>query len=352
MKKDNSSVLDWLCGEDNPPVRYLTRKNLLDIPDSKLIADRKKLNSYPVIKGILKHHKTFWGDDIHHYRKYTGGYWSLIFLGDLNADGNDKLIRNGIEFEFADKRWQSRINSGSMGVVCLVANITRAMANLGYDKDERVIDLTEKIAQAMVDNNGIECFVMDYSMMPQCHMALPKVLMALATYTGRKAIVKKAIILTAEKLLERDIYRYVPTSVDKWQAIYKKYSAQAKAAKAKSKSATTLKDLLAEPKRKLYAQNKGFKAKEGWLKFGHPMHYNSNILEAMRSLTDAGVPHDKRMDDALDVIEKNRAADGTWIMGYSLNGKMWIDIEKRGKPSKWITYHALRVLNFYNRIEL
>jgi hypothetical protein len=31
-------------------------------------------------------------------------------------------------------------------------------------------------------------------------------------------------------------------------------------------------------------------------------------------------------------------------MEHSFNGKMWIDIEEKGEPSKWITLRALRVL--------
>jgi hypothetical protein len=31
-------------------------------------------------------------------------------------------------------------------------------------------------------------------------------------------------------------------------------------------------------------------------------------------------------------------------LANSLNGKMWIDIEKKGKPSKWVTLRALRLL--------
>jgi hypothetical protein len=30
-------------------------------------------------------------------------------------------------------------------------------------------------------------------------------------------------------------------------------------------------------------------------------------------------------------------------MTYSLNGKMWVDIEAKGMPSKWITLRALRM---------
>jgi hypothetical protein len=31
-------------------------------------------------------------------------------------------------------------------------------------------------------------------------------------------------------------------------------------------------------------------------------------------------------------------------MEYSYNGKMWADVEEKGKPSKWVTLRALRVL--------
>jgi len=37
-------------------------------------------------------------------------------------------------------------------------------------------------------------------------------------------------------------------------------------------------------------------------------------------------------------------AQGRWKMEYTYKGKTWVDIEKRGKPSKWITLRALRVL--------
>jgi hypothetical protein len=31
-------------------------------------------------------------------------------------------------------------------------------------------------------------------------------------------------------------------------------------------------------------------------------------------------------------------------MENSLNGKMWVDIEEKKKPSKWVTLRALRAL--------
>jgi len=341
---DENKTLDWLREKDNPPVRYLTMKNLLGMPDSRMEIERRSLNDYPVIRGILKHHEKFWGEDEHLYRKYTGGYWNLIFLGDLSANGSERVIKRGSETVLARRSWQEKVECGKSDIICLTSNLTRALAVLGYKDDPRVLRLTENIAAAIVKNDGIVCYVMDYSLLPQCYMALPKVLMALGSYAGDKPIVKKAIRVASERLLERDIYRYVPETQAKWIETVDRLSARLKKTGSQTKAKRTLKEELASIRPKMLGQNKSFKPKAGWLKFGYPLHYNSDILEAMRSMVDAGVAHDRRMDDALDVIEKNRLPDGRWKLGFSLNGKMWIDIEKRGQPSKWVTYHALRVL--------
>ena len=348
----DSNTIDWLCEEDNPPVRYLTQKNIVGKPETVLNKENSRINTYSIIKAILKHHKTFWGNDKHLYRKYKGGYWNLIFLGDLFADGRDKIIMNGVEFILANKLWHKHIDEHNTIWICLSSNIARAMASLGYADDPRVQAHTENIARAIVNHDGIDCKVMDYSLLSQCHMALPKVLMALGTYTGKKRIVWQATKIVSERLLRQNIFRYVPDSQNEWNENYERLAEKIKKKISESKVRNTLKDELAVIKPKMLKQIKAFKAKAGWLKFGYPLHYNSDILEAMRSMSDAGIKYDKRMDDALDVIEKNRLADGRWKLGFSLNGKMWVDIEKRGQPSKWVTYHALRVLKTYRRVEL
>lgn len=347
MKKE---TLDWLRQADNPPVRYLTLKDLLDKSESTLRKEQANLNAYAVIKRILKHHKTFWGKDSHLYRKYKGGYWQLIFLGDLFADDNNRIIKDGCEFILNDPKWHLVLDTCRTDWICLAANITRALAHLGYAEDPRVLELTENIARAIINNNGINCAVMNYSLLPQCYMALPKVLMALGSYSGTKRTVKQAIGIASERLLERNIYCYVPQMQDQWNSHYEKVSKKVREIRSRSITGRYLKDELPKVRPKMLKINKGFKPKAGWLKFGYPLHYNSDILEAMRSMADAGVKYDRRMDDALDVIEKNMLPEGRWKLAFSLNGKMWVDIEKRGRPSKWVTYQALRVLRTYGRL--
>jgi hypothetical protein len=85
------------------------------------------------------------------------------------------------------------------------------------------------------------------------------------------------------------------------------------------------------------------KDKAGWKKFGFPLFYQADILEIMGSLTRLR-GKDERMQDAVDVILEAQQPDGKWLLKNTYNGKMWMDIEEKHKPSKWITLMAMRVL--------
>jgi hypothetical protein len=81
-----------------------------------------------------------------------------------------------------------------------------------------------------------------------------------------------------------------------------------------------------------------------WIKFGYPLSYTSDILEALEVLAGLGHAHDPRLANAIQFALAKQDAQGRWKLERTLNGKMWVDIEQRGKPSKWVTLRALRVL--------
>ncbi|MFW9831906.1 MAG: nitrogen fixation protein NifH, partial [Candidatus Thorarchaeota archaeon] len=58
---------------------------------------------------------------------------------------------------------------------------------------------------------------------------------------------------------------------------------------------------------------------------------------------------DSCMQDALDIVLQNQQTDGKWLLKHSFNGKFWHDIEQKGKPSKWITLRALRVIKRFSK---
>ena len=87
-------------------------------------------------------------------------------------------------------------------------------------------------------------------------------------------------------------------------------------------------------------------SKPGWLRLGFPLMYQDDILEILGILTRLGI-HDERMQEAVDVVISKQDPRGQWKLENTFNGRFQTNIEQKGKPSKWITLHALRVLKRY-----
>jgi len=81
-----------------------------------------------------------------------------------------------------------------------------------------------------------------------------------------------------------------------------------------------------------------------WFKFDFPLTYWSDVLELGEVLVKMGYGKDARLANLVQLIMSKADGRGRWIMENPLNGKTWVDIEMKGKPSKWITLRALRVL--------
>ncbi len=74
--------------------------------------------------------------------------------------------------------------------------------------------------------------------------------------------------------------------------------------------------------------------------------YQTDILEILDILTGLGIKDD-RMREAVDILAAKQDPEGRWNLENSFNGKFQVNIERIGKPSKWITLRALRVLKRY-----
>jgi hypothetical protein len=344
MKQFQKKVINWLLEESNPPVRYLTLKNLLR--DSKAAQKSKSLlMTYEVTRDILKNRDNFslLSDD-KSYWKYKGKYWQIIFLGQFLADGQHPVIaelaQNIIEIR---KKWISKFKGQ-----CLAANILAALMRLGYANHPIVIEETKKLARQIVANSGIKCDLMDYSLQSLCYMATPKFLLCFNELPKEKrsAEILDAIKIIVQTLLDNQVYIYVPENRRKWQKILEDQPKHTEIPKGQ-----TVKAWILEQKKKFlnhYDQG-GRIPKQGWLKFGFPLSYNSDILEAMYSLALHEVPMHSSLEKPLQIIIDKMTREGQWILENSLNGKMWADVEEKGKASKWLTYFALKVLDHFEK---
>jgi hypothetical protein len=84
-------------------------------------------------------------------------------------------------------------------------------------------------------------------------------------------------------------------------------------------------------------------SKPEWLRFGFPMMWNTDVLEILGILTKLGY-RDKRMREAVELVISKQDERGRWSLESTFNGRFLVNIERKGKTSKWITLNALRVL--------
>lgn len=84
-----------------------------------------------------------------------------------------------------------------------------------------------------------------------------------------------------------------------------------------------------------------------FLKLPYPSRWRYDVLRALDYFQYSQTPWDKRMQPAIDHLLKKRNKDGTWNVQAKHAGEVHVEMELAGKPSKWNTLRALRVLKYY-----
>ena len=85
-----------------------------------------------------------------------------------------------------------------------------------------------------------------------------------------------------------------------------------------------------------------------WLQFSFPHWYFYDVLRALDYLRDAEVTPDERVADAIGIVESIRDPDGRWPLQNVHAGESHFEMEDgEGKPSRWNTLRALRVLDWF-----
>jgi hypothetical protein len=84
-----------------------------------------------------------------------------------------------------------------------------------------------------------------------------------------------------------------------------------------------------------------------WTAFAFPGWWHYDVLRGLEYLRAAGVTPDERVDEAIDLVASKRDAEGRWALDIRYPGSMPIEFgEVPGRPSRWNTLRALRVLRW------
>src|SRR5262249_26281850 len=86
-----------------------------------------------------------------------------------------------------------------------------------------------------------------------------------------------------------------------------------------------------------------------WTQFSFPTYWHYDVLRGLDYLRSCGAPPDERVAEAVASVAKKRDASGRWPLENPHEGEVHFELENAtGKPSRWITLRALRVLDWYS----
>ncbi|MFQ6057467.1 MAG: nitrogen fixation protein NifH [Anaerolineae bacterium] len=297
---------DWLLEPENPSVRYRTLTELLNRPqdDPEVIAARAAITTSKPVSQILaaQYPEGYWiKPDRGYSPKYKATVWQVMFLADLAVSPSESIAR-ACEYvldnsRLDDGRFTAHKYARTGAIVCLNGNLVRALIHFGYGDDPRLGEALDGLV-ALIEERAFQCH---YNHHLACAWGAIKALSAFAALppAHRTPAIEAAIGRGVDFLLSYD---------------------------------------LAEAD---YPNEWGVSPL--WFRFGFPLGYTSDILEALEVLTALGIRDHPRLEPAMDLVLGKQDEQGRWPLEYT-PGKMWTSFGKKGEPSKWVTLRALRVL--------
>jgi hypothetical protein len=80
------------------------------------------------------------------------------------------------------------------------------------------------------------------------------------------------------------------------------------------------------------------------LQFSYPCRWKYDVLRALELLAVEGTGYDERMADGMELLLRKRRSDGKWPLQRRHPGQTHFEMEEAGRPSRWNTLRALKVL--------
>jgi hypothetical protein len=310
------SALDWLLDAD-PAIRWQAMRDLTDAPADKVAAERARVAT----EG--------WGARLLALRR-EDGQWdtgtpepefptllALLMLRDMGLEPSSEEARNAIGPVRDNATWHSPGPWGGTPVFagevepCINGRVVTVGSYFGQD----VTGIVERLLGEQMADGGWNCEQENGSTRGSFHTTI-NVLEGLLEHeraTGGSAEVTAALQRGQDYLLERRMLRRLSSG-----------------------------ELIDPP----------------FTWFSFPTGYHYDALRGLEHLRAAGVTPDARVAEAIDLVRSKRDADGRWRLENPHEvelvnarvGDLELDMDEReGRPSRWNTLRAMRVLDWYER---
>jgi len=320
--KPNSSVIQWLLDSD-PSIRWQTMQDLMSAPAQAVAAERARVATEGMGARLL----ALQGTD----GSWAGAAWNqgwdstmhvLSLLRELGLDPasdearravsavRDRVRWRGWDWDGAWRGWDFEGNPFFAGEVepCINGQVGASGAYFGQDI-ERIV---HRLLGEQLPDGGWNCEAENGSTRSSFNTTIC-VLEALLEYElagGSRPAVTQARLLGQEYLLERRLFRRRSTG------------------------------------EVIERDRKGGAA---WTRFSFPTWWHYDVLRGLEYLRRAGARPDERAAEAIALVESKRDSDGRWPLEHQHPGTMAVELDEGvGRPSRWNTLRALRVLDWYS----
>ena len=298
-------VIAWLLEADEPAMRYLASRDLvLPKPSPQRLGElRRDISSRGWTAAILARQKerTWWGrKDTCYWPRTDGTYWCLAVLADLGMVREDERISNAVEhmlrIHLAADGGFSPWGRAKPSHFCSTGIVVRTLLRLGYADDPRTWGGIAWLLVAQLEDGGWDC-----------HSPPESTLDAWEAMAAFAAIPTKRRTGEVREAIRRGAGFYLSRGLLHEGARYPR-----------------------------------------WSELHYPWHYWYDVLVGLDFMTAFGCGSDPRAREALDLVRSKRLPDGRWALD-GVNGKL--RLEKPGRPSKMVTFLALRSLRRAGRTD-
>ncbi len=301
-------IIDWLLKGD-VSIQYQTCRDLLK-------EEKPKLQAWIAKEGwgaqflSLRNQNGHWGMGFYQ-PKWTSTHYTLLDLKNLQpAKGNKEIIESINQIIREQKGLDGGINPAKTigkSDVCINGMFLNYACFFG-PKEEKLKSIVDFILSQQMNDGGFNC---RSNRTGAVHSSLHTTISVLEgileysrnKYTYRLPELKKAEQVSQEFILEHKLFQSHRTG----ETIDRKF-----------------------------------------LMLSYPYRWRYDILRAMDYFQSAGLDYDVRMVDAVQILINKRRTDNTWPLQEKHKGKVHFDMEQIGKPSRWNTLRALRVLERYD----
>jgi hypothetical protein len=314
VPKSEGPVISWLLDSD-PSIRWQVMRDLMGASAREIAAERAKVAT----EGWGAHLLALQGTD----GQWGGAAWNrgwnstmhvLMLLRDMGLDPAGDLARRAVALVRDQVTWHGWEaydgNPFFVGEVepCINGQVGAVGAYFGQD----VGGIIDRLLGEQLSDGGWNCEAPNGSTRSSFNTTIC-VLEALLEYereTGGSPEVTNARLRGQEYLLERRLFRRRSTG-----------------------------EVITRDR----------KGGAVWTRFAFPTWWHYDVLRGLEYLRSAGVTPEERVAEEVDLVASKRGNDGKWRLETQYPGDMPIDMgEGPGRPSRWITLRALRVLDWYS----